>query len=197
MQNKTSAILVGISIILLMLAIVIFKEGIFGMGIFSKANVSINLTSETSILVENNIDFGSGRVNSTATHAVLDSAQVSAVNGSWNWGAPQYVFVMNDGTVNISVNITSSDDASSFIGGTNPEYKIKGITTEIGSCVQNFSATYFELSTVSQTLCGLLRFSSTCDTFNASIRISIPSDAPVGTRTSTLTFTGRCLANCG
>ncbi len=196
LSNKSFIVLLGISIILLMLGFVLFKEEIVGWGVFGQGNVSINLSSETSILVKQNINFGSGRVNSTLANATLDSSQASAYGGTWNWLNPQYVYVENDGTVNISVNITASDNATAFVSGTNPKYQIKGIVTEPNSCTENFNTTYFDLKNMSQSLCGLLRHAHTVDSFNISIKLVVPSDASAGIRTSTLTFTGKCLSNC-
>jgi hypothetical protein len=196
MKNKSLAVLVGVSVVLLLLGFVLFREGIFGFGTFSNANVSINLSSETSILINYNINFGSGRVNSSSTNAVLDSSLSSAINGTWNWGAPQFIYIENDGTVNISVNLTSTDNATTFVSGTNPGFMIKGITTEPNSCAEKFNTTYFEIETTSKSICGLLQYGFSEDTFNSSVRLIVPSDATPGIRTATLTFTGRCLTNC-
>jgi hypothetical protein len=143
-----------------------------------------------------NINFGSGRVNGSSTSAVLDSASSSAINGTWSWGAPQFIYIENDGTVNISVNLTSSDNAATFVSGTNPKFMIKGITTEANSCVEKFNITYVEIETTSKSICGLLQYGISEDTFNSSIRLIVPSDATPGVRTATLTFTGRCLSSC-
>ncbi len=194
MKNTSLAILVGISIVVLMLGFVVLREGIFGFG--TLANVSINLSSETSILINYDINFGPGRVNSTSTNAILDSSLSSAINGTWSWGAPQYIRAENDGTVNISVNITSTEDAATFVGGTSPGFMIKGIATEPNACTTGFETTYISIEKTSKSLCGLMQYGSSEDTFNNSVRIVVPSDATPGIRTAILTFTGKCLSNC-
>ena len=156
----------------------------------STGNVSINLTSEVSIMVKYNINYGSGRVDPDKTFAVLDSSLTNATNGTWAYN-PQYLYVENDGTVNISVNITSSKNASSFIGGTNPELKVKGIVTETDSCKGTFKTTPFEIFTTSQSICSLFQFGTSFDSFNVSTRLLIPSDAPTGHKESVLTFSAK------
>ncbi len=196
MKYNSLAIIVGVSIVILLLGFVLFNKGIFGFGTFQNANVSINLTVEVSILVDYNINFGSGRVNGSLTSAVLDSSLPSAINGTWNWGAPQFIYLENDGTVDISVNITSTENATTFVGGTSPRFMIKGITTEPNSCVEGFNTTYISIEKTSKPICRLLKYGNSDDTFNSSIRLIVPSDAMPGIRTATLTFTGRCLSNC-
>ncbi len=166
-------------------------DGFGGEGTGSTSgNVSINLTSEVSIMVKYNIAYGEGRVNPDKPSAVLDSSLTNATNGTWTYG-PQYMYVENDGTVNISVNITSSKNASAFIGGTNPELKVKGIVTEADSCKGTFKITPFEIFTTSESICSLFQFGTSFDSFNVSTRLLIPSDAPVGHKESVLTFTAK------
>ncbi len=153
-------------------------------------NVSINLTGETSIMVKYNINYGSGRVDPDKSSAVLDSSLANATNGTWVF-KPQYLYIENDGTVNVSVNITSSKTAASFIGGTNPEFKAKGKTTEANACAGTLQMSYFNVTNTSRSICSLLQFGNSFDTFNVSTRLLIPSDAPTGYKESVLTFTAK------
>jgi len=110
-----------------------------------------------------------------------------SINGTWKFG-PQYFYIENDGTVNETINVSADKTASTFIGGTSPQFQIKGIATETGACAGTLSTSYFELSTTQQTICSLLQFGQSADQFKASIKLKIPSDAPVGTKTATITF---------
>jgi hypothetical protein len=154
----------------------------------NSGNVSINLTEEVSILVKYNIAYGEGLVDSDKSSAMLDSSSTNAVNGTWTY-TPQYLYIENDGTVNISVNVTSSKNAASFLGGTSSEFKARGIGTESGACAGTLQTTPFEISTASQSICSLLKFGLFSDSFNVSTRLLIPSDAPSGYKESVLTFT--------
>jgi hypothetical protein len=205
-SNKTLAILVGIAIVISLVGILSISKGgiryISGKG--TTGPVSFNASSEASILVTNSIDFGTGRVNRTQVNATLDSAagtfagaELGTANiGDNNWVTTslwsRYIAVENDGTVNVSVNVTANanNNAAGLIGGTGPEFQLKGIATEAESCV-TLSTTYTNVPNSTETpypICNKLYYGFYNDTFNVSARIVIPSDAKAGPRNATLTF---------
>ena len=76
MKNNTIALLAGILIIISAASILVSPKSItFVTGFASSGNsyASFNMSEEVSVLVSENIDFGSGRVNSDAPQAILDS----------------------------------------------------------------------------------------------------------------------------
>ncbi|MBW3022472.1 hypothetical protein KY308_00005, partial [Candidatus Woesearchaeota archaeon] len=112
-SNKTLAILVGVAIVVSIIGLLSVGRGgityITARAGSGEGPVSVNLTSEISILVTDSIDFGNGRVNSTATNATLDSDAGTVDGGSWT-PITEYIKIENDGTVNISVNVSADGD---------------------------------------------------------------------------------------
>jgi hypothetical protein len=109
-----------------------FSVRITGAATTSATGVS-NITISTSTSITNNvasIQFGSGYVNSSCSACVMDS------NGQHNQTGPCCLgffntstgfLLENTGNTNLSVNYTCSGSctADSFIGGTNPKFKLK------------------------------------------------------------------------
>jgi hypothetical protein len=197
MSNIEAFFLIALVMASVFLAAVLAKDKgiipITGMVESGTATTSVILSEETSIKVTGSIDFGSGRVDADASNATLDSDAGTVVGGTWNASLlPKYIQVENDGTVNISVNISAegNKNAHGFIGGTNPEFQLKGNETEEDACptlaeewtdVPNSTETKFNI-------CGSLDFAQISDSFNVSARLVIPNDAASGERNVTLTF---------
>ncbi len=203
-MGRTEAILLtALMISIAALAISFSHErgiaSITGLDSSGTATTSVNLTEEVSVKITGSIDFGSGRVNSTAVNATLDSNLTGAaavLGGTWNGASlPQYVSIENDGTVNISVNVSGNSDnnAKGLIGGTSPLFQVKGITTKAGACSGTFVTSYDSGNVPNSTetplsLCALLNFPQSADSFNVSARLVIPNDANPGQRNVTITF---------
>jgi hypothetical protein len=205
-MNKVEAFfLVSLIIAVILLSGVLLKDkglvSITGLG-STTATASVNLSEESSIIVSGSIDFGTGRVNRTQVNATLDSAAGTFVGAELgnanpsnnNWVDPskwsRYIAVENDGTVNVSVNITADKKASQFMGGTGPEFQLKGIATEAGSCA-TLNTTYTNVPNSTETpyaICNVLNFAQSNDTFNVSARLVVPSDAISGQKNTTITF---------
>ena len=194
-SNKTLAILVGVAIVVSLIGLLSVGRGgityLTGMSGSGTGPVSVNLSSEVSILITSSIDFGNGRVNSTNPNATLDSDANTVVGGSWT-PVQKYIKVENDGTVNISVNVSADGNnrAAGLIGGTNPLFQLKGVATEASSCV-TLGTTYTNVPNSTEApfnICDRLRFGKTNDEFNVSALVAIPSDAGTGQRNATLTF---------
>lgn len=193
-SNKTLAILVGVAIVVSLVGLLSVGKGgvvyISGRAGSGEGPVSLNLTSEVSIKVENAIDFGNGRVWANSTNATLDSDAGTVQWGTWAAGK-KYIKVENDGTVNISVNVTADQNAATFIGGTNPSFKLKAVETETGACAGTLVTTYTDVPDGTEdpiNICDLLMYGLGEDEFNVSVRLVVPSDAPAGQRNTTLTF---------
>ncbi len=156
-------------------------------------NVSINLTSEVSISVKYDIDFGDGRVAGDNSSATLESNNTAAEGGTWSW-PEQYLQIKNDGTVNETVNVSASSNITSWLGGTAPGLEIIGWETELGACDNStYLNTYKEINTANAaaTLCDKLKFGAGNNEFNTSIKLIVPADAGVGNKNVVLTFTAK------
>ncbi|HDQ60106.1 MAG TPA: hypothetical protein ENN30_02835 [Candidatus Woesearchaeota archaeon] len=195
-SNKTLAILVGIAIVISLIGLLNMEKGrvayFTGAGTSGEGPVTFNATSELSILVSDSINWGDGRVNSDAPNATLDSSAGTVEGGSWT-PIEAYIKITNDGTVNISVNVSAGENqnAEGLIGGTNPEFKIKAHETETGACAGTLISEWTSVPNSTETpivICNLLRHGIDQDEFNVSARVVIPSDAEAGERNATLTF---------
>jgi len=197
--------------ILLIIAVVLLAFSSFstniitGFASYDTAIASVNLSEESSIKTSGNIDFGSGRVNKSASSATLDSYDLTNTGadvatgqdlGAPNWvntsAWTRYISIENDGTVNISITAKAEENknAGGFIGGSSPEFKIRGIETEPNSC-PTLNTSYQNVPNATETpitLCNSLNFALLTDSFNVSARLVVPNDAPAGQRNVTLTF---------
>jgi hypothetical protein len=145
------------------------------------------------------IIFGSDYVSSAAFNDVLEynyttsgtgyNGSGGCINGTWAF-SPGYIYVENDGTVNISINYTANNNAVAFIGGTSPSFKIKGVVNETGAC-PSLDTAYAEVSNSTgtpNTLCPLLKYQNDADRFQVPARLVVPSDVASGEHNSTITF---------
>jgi hypothetical protein len=196
-SNKTLAILVGIAIVVSVVGILSLGKPsvlyVTGRGTTDGGNVSVNLTSELSILVTNNINFGNGRVAAGSPNATLESSGVAAVGGSWAT-ITQYITVENDGTVNASVNVSADSGINTWLGGTGAinDMQIKGHATESNAC-PSLVTTYQSIQDINAdvTICPLLKYGKVEDSFNTSIKLVVPSDATMGSKKVSLTYSAK------
>ncbi len=111
------------------------------------------------------------------------------INGTWSF-SPSFIYVENDGTVDINVNYTANKNAGQFIGGTSPSFKIKGVVDESGACA-DLNTTYAEVSNSTETpltLCPVLKYQNDADRIKVPARLVVPSDVASGVHNSTVTF---------
>ncbi len=197
MKIQESVLLAALVITVILATLSFVQEkgivDITGLASSGTATTSVNLTEEVSIAVTGSIDWGSGRVDSDTANATLDSNAGTVTGGSWS-PVQSYIKVENDGTVNISINVSADGDnnAAGFIGGTNPEFKMIGNVTETGACAGTLVQTFTNIPNSTETpltICDLLRYGpQDQDEFNVSMKLLIPSDAVSGERNATLTF---------
>jgi len=203
-SNKTLALLVAIAIIVSLVGILsVGRLGVVYItgrapGTTGSGNVSVTLATEVSILmVDSTINFGSGRVNASSNNATLDSAVAYSesstkwINTSAPWTAPDVITIENDGTVTENVTVYASALASGFIGGTNPSFQLDNYA---GNCTgEGEFTTYAEVTgtntSTAQLICSGLPYGAGTDRFDITAKIRIPSDASVGSKNVTLTFT--------
>ncbi len=111
-------------------------------------------------------------------------------NGTWSF-SPSFIYVENDGTVDINVNYTANKNAGQFIGGTSPSFKIKGVVDESGACA-DLNTTYADVPNSTETpltLCPLLKYQNDADRIKVPARLVVPSDVASGMHNSTITLT--------
>ena len=112
------------------------------------------------------------------------------INGTWSF-SPSFIYVENDGTVDINVNYTANKNAGQFIGGTSPSFKIKGVVDESGACA-DLNTTYADVPNSTETpltLCPLLKYQNDADRIKVPARLVVPSDVASGMHNSTITLT--------
>jgi len=98
------------------------------------------------------------------------------------------VIVRNSGNINISVSLSSSTTASSFIGGTSPQFQFWGAVRQPGSC-SGLNTSFTEFSGSLQTVCNSLWYNTSSYEFYTYFRIIIGSDAPSSVKSTVITFT--------
>ncbi|MDP2946666.1 MAG: hypothetical protein Q8N88_00990 [Nanoarchaeota archaeon] len=198
-MNKTNKNQIGAIDIIGYFAIVLIVVSLFfiGMKITGYAATTdtavVNVTVSTSGAINFTVDFinfGTGSVDSGKAGALLNTEN-SVTNGSWTPISTPLV-LENIGNVNVTLALASSKNASSFIGGLAPTFKVKVAdkSGEAGSCVTPGASSYTELTTANLTVCSPLQFNNSLDEVDIDIQLYIPSDSSSGGLTTTITATG-------
>ena len=169
-------------------------------AISGKANVTLqSLLSINFVTNQDNVTFGSGRVEGACNNATLatNDTSIDPTNcwtGSYPYNNVTNVFeIENDGNriANVTVNGTN---ASTFIGGgagatPDPEFQFYGAENETNSCFTgNLTTTWTDINVTPQTLCERFRFQRPRDQLYTHIRIVIPEDASTGAHNATVEF---------
>lgn len=176
---------------------------------YGSALLTINAVGSIRFAV-NTTNFGTGRVNTTGGNqaCVLDSRGTNELSKCVNFTTVNGGFqIENNGDVNVSVQLYFSNNASGFIGGddTIGKYRYNVSQNETNSCRNSTGGTgcvsgenctiapvsWSEVNTTSlgTTICPKLLTSDLTDSLLVDINITIPYDAPAGSKLSTLTAT--------
>lgn len=165
----------------------------------------VNLTVEESAALNfttNSINWGSGRVTNGQTNATLDTTNQSAANvtnGNWT-GNNVGLVIENIGNKNVTLDLKSSKDNATFIGGTaglGPLFRWK-ISDNDTTTSCTFSEdgttnnTWFDVNTTESAgtrICDYFYFESTRDQLRIDFFVRIPSDSDTGARGSTILAT--------
>jgi hypothetical protein len=160
---------------------------------------NLTVTSTVSIVFRNNsIDFGAGTVDDTTTgtdNCTMDTANGKTATCLTFVSQPTGFQVENNGNVNATLSASFDKAAAAFIGSTSntPVFTMKISNDETSACANlNGSFTsYANVPTAAAIVCNTTSFdfADTRDLFALDINISIPEDAPGGTKTTTLTVT--------
>jgi len=205
-SNKTLAILVGVAICISLVGIFAAQRGVIvtGMASTGTGQVNLTITEITSILVTNNIDFGAGYVNDSAQDwAYLYSNNASTTYGNWSFSA-QSVHIKNDGSVNVTLDIKTSKNATGFIGGTSPDFKFFVNETEATACFaavvngSSYSTGDFGPNyNISKDLrvCNNLKMEQAANELDMYAYVKVPKNAKAEAKTTTITFTAGTISN--
>jgi hypothetical protein len=169
------------------------------------SNFSINSTISVSFTT-NAVEFGAGLVNGTGSHnCTLNTSGPGMLNGAANpVGGPDCIGfnatlaplrIQNQGTQNVTLNLSFNATQSAFVTGTTPEFGFKTTPNETGSCG---NATSLFLNTVYQQAAAANTNYSVCNstafgwtfgnrTLNIDLGLRIPQDATAGAKRITIT----------
>lgn len=155
----------------------------------------VEVTIESSAAINftiDEIDFGSGQVDTGADYAVLYTNSTSGVgnvtDGTWG-GADNGFTIENIGNVNVSLGLASTQDAAAYLGGANPEFQYMITEKESDSCEDMVSG-WIDFTTSDVQVCSLFDVADDSDEIYVDIRLQIPSSSSQGERTATITATG-------
>ncbi len=195
-SNSFDRVLFGISLAVIFVAMVNLGISFYEFDGFQKltgfatdtgtANLSI-VSQAVITFTTGTINWGTGRVNESAGSAYLDS-EGNVVNGNWTQ-VSQGLTLRNDGNCNVQLNLTSSNTAATFIGGTTPNYRLKVTVNESSSCTTGLASAYATATGASQAGCNNFTYYDTQDLLDIDVNLTIPQDALPGAKGSTITAT--------
>ena len=197
-MSSNNNILVVIAVVVLVFAlgnmiIVIDKVGKITGKASDQATAALELAPAAKIrFVVESINWGSGAVNEIPTSATLNS-EGTVTDGNWT-AVTQGLTLRNDGNVDVTLSLTTSNVASAFIGGTSPSYKLKVSNSEANSCEFPLNSTnlgtYTEANGTAQPTCRRFDKTDVSDLLEIDVEIVVPEDADSGAKSSTITATG-------
>jgi len=163
--------------------------------------VNITAVSTVAITVSGDINFGSGYVNesnNTANVSSQDSyTSVTAwINTTAAWTNNTNITINNTGDSFVNITVAANQSVAAWLGGTNPEARLKFVDNEAGACTGSYPANYtVQPNATTQNVCNSstlgqgLDFTQNADTIAAYMTMLLPKNMLKGTRSTTLTFT--------
>jgi hypothetical protein len=168
---------------------------------FSVEQGVVNVTIDSSAIIEiisaggqegqKNITWGAGIVNTTGGHTYAVLATNGTVYGGEGWEAVNEGFIVqNIGNVNVTLNISASNAAADFIGGSGPLFQYNLTNNEDDSCLdfEISEGTYRDFLSGSERVCNNFGFTAGRDKLQIDILLRIPDDSDRGTRNSTISL---------
>jgi hypothetical protein len=140
------------------------------------------------------VNWGDGYVNeSEGTRATLDTLAGTVTGGTWT-PVSSGLLLENIGNSNVTLNLTSSKNAASFIGGTAPTFQWRVSNNEAGSCTTDPSpVAYSEVNTSTHLTCPIFQWTNTADVLEIDLNITIPLDASAGVKGTVITATATAI----
>lgn len=202
--NKALAIIIGVAIVLNVGFLVFGGQTLTGYSTLNnQGTAAVNITAELAINVSQPaIDFGTGRLaygQSTCTLESTDLYDGTGVPGCWV-NVTEYLVtgshgfkIDNVGNQQARLDVNSSKNANTFIGGTNPAYEYQYRPSGAGSYTSAAACTVAAANTWSTLGTGAV--SLLCDSFaptesvEMDVRVTVPADA-AGFKQSIVYFYG-------
>ena len=192
---KSSDLLMLVAVVAVLLAsvnliITVNKIGDFKTltGRYADTGVA-NLTIQSNVIVNfttDFIDWGTGNVPTAETECELRTTGIMNCTGFSTLS--NGLILENIGNENVNLNLSSSKNAASFIGGTNPVFQWNVTNSEEGSCPSGINiSTFTDVSTSLVRACDNFTFIDSSDVLEIDLRIVIPNDAPIEGKTVTIT----------
>ena len=178
------------------------------------ATLTISLVSSIQFS-QPTVAFGTGSINTTSGNCTLSTTSASNSAGCIEFSEVANGFTIeNDGNTNLSITLSASANAATFIEDGASLFLWNVTVNESGSCVnatgsrlavqpntttdagcggqgENACGAIFEaVSTTAKNICPSLLFDDASDALNIDINVSIPVTAPAGAKSATLTITG-------
>jgi hypothetical protein len=169
------------------------------------SNFSINSTISV-VFTTNSVDFGQGVINTSGSHnCTLNTTGPGMLNGGTNglpsvdcagfYNTVQPLRIQNQGTQNVTLNLSFNATPAQWIGGTTPGYTFRPTVNESGACgtggqfLNNVSVIPVTVANTNYSICNSTGFNwiTGSRTLNIDLGMRIPSDAPSGERRVTIT----------
>jgi len=151
-------------------------------------NIQINFTTD-------NINWGSGYVTGTNTSATLNTLGI--MNGTGWTPVSAGLILENIGNVNVTLNLSSSANAATFIGGDTItplfQWDVSEATGNTGACSPGVNiSVWTSVTTTPQIACTNFGATGTMDELEIDLQVVIPDNAE-GTKGATITATASAL----
>lgn len=186
----TLAVIVAL-LALISLVVVVSKVAVTGNAVDTgTANLTI-VTKADLVFTTDNVNWGSGAVDTNKTLATLVT-NGTVIDGNWS-NVSHPLVLENEGNVDIAVYLKASKNASAFLGGTNPVFKLKVSDNEPGSCSSTSGiafANFASVTTSDQLACPNMLFVDQNDTLNVDVELGVPYDSLTSSQGSVITATG-------
>jgi len=219
-KNVVFLTIVAIALSLIALKVNFFSQtsGDYLTGFATAGNTTlgkVNLTVESGLIINfttDVIDWGSGRVDTGADNATLDTSKNSSdtkvLNGNWSGSfgnRTNGLILENIGNINATLYIKTGKNATQFIGGNNPAYQYNITNNETSSCGQNESTTgnssyenyfglglYYDVNLTAgdgTRICDWFNFDDSKDVIRIDILLRVPSSSNTGDLEDSITAT--------
>jgi hypothetical protein len=162
------------------------------------SNFSINSTISV-VFTQNLVEFGVGIVNSSGNHnCTLNTSGPGMLNGAANpINGPDCLGfnatlnplrIQNQGTQNVTLNISFNSTNSQFVGGTTPSFTFRASVNDTGACGNstslNFNTAMTEVTAAdtNYSICNITKFNwqNNNRTVNLDLGIKLPQDVSPG-----------------
>lgn len=178
------------------------------------ATLTISLVSSIQFS-QPTVAFGTGSINTTLGNCTLSTTNANNGAGCVDFSEVGNGFTIeNDGNTNLSITLSASANAATFIEDGASLFLWNVSVNESGSCVNasgargvvspnttagclgegntnsSCGAIFEAVSTTTKNICPSLLFDDASDALNIDINVSIPVTAPAGAKSATLTITG-------